>query len=249
MVEKYGVGTKCITNEGYKFEVVEKIDVRKRIIRFDNGYEIVVHTSAIIKGKIKNPYHKSVCGIGYFGVGKYKCRVNNKKTPEYTVWQSMLKRCYDEKFQERCPTYKSVTVYNEWLNFQNFSKWYEDNYPKIEGVNFDLDKDLLQLNVENKIYSPKTCIFLPQNVNKFLTNKQSTNTSGYIGVSWTKANEKWCARINLFRESKLKNLGYFATPEEAYQVYQQARKVESEKVKDYLRSLDYLSEKIIQLVK
>lgn len=249
MTEKYAVGKKFITNYGYEIEIIEKLEHPMRKIRFDNGYEIIVFMQAIKTGKIKNPYHPSVFGVGYYGVGDYKALVNRKQTPEYEVWYSMLCRCYDEKYQEKNPTYKGTIVCKEWHNFQNFAKWYNENHPKIEGIKFHLDKDLLQQDIKNKIYSPDTCIFLPHNVNSFLTNKQSDNTSGYIGACWNKVMKKWQANIRLFGEGKKKHLGSFTTPEEAYEVYKFARTIESEKVKSYLRSLDYLSEEVIQLVK
>ena len=247
--EKFGVGTKHTTSEGCEIEIVGKINVLRRRVRFENGYEIVGDMSAIKKGNIKNPYHTSVCSVGFYGVGDYKAQINRKNTSEYEIWRSMLKRCYDEKCQQKFPTYKDTTVCEEWKNFQNFAKWYNENYPKIEGINFQLDKDLLQSDVENKIYSPETCVFIPNNVNIFLANKCTKNTSGYTGVSWYKTNKKWAAHINLFGEGKLKHLGYFFTPEEASQSYQQARAIEAEKVKYYLRGLNYLPEEIIQLVK
>ena len=249
MAEKFGVGTKHITNEGYEIEIVEKIDYNRRRIRFENGYEFTTNCSNINEGRIKNPYHPSVFGVGYLGGGDYRTNINNKDTLEYTVWHSMIKRCYSNKCQEKRPTYKGITVCEKWLNFQNFAKWYEDNYPKIHNVKFSLDKDLLQEVIENKIYSPTTCIFLPHNVNSFLANKQLNNTSGYVGVGWYKSSKKWVAKISLFGEDKLKHLGYFSTSESAYEVYKQARAIESEKVKSYLRSLNYLPEEIIQLVK
>lgn len=249
MIEKYGVGTKYMTNEGCWVEVIEKLDRFKRKVKFENGYEIISRCADIFKGKIKNPYHLSVYGVGCFGIGEYRAKIDGKQTPEYSTWTNMLKRCYDKKYQEKFPTYKNVAVCNEWLNFQNFAKWYENNYPKVYGVKFHIDKDLLQQDTENKIYSPETCVFIPYNVNAFLTNKHLNNTSGYTGVSWSKARKKWEAHISLFGESKRKNLGYFTTYEQAYETYQEARKMESEKVKDCLRGLNYLSEDIIQFVK
>lgn len=248
--EKYGIGKRFTTNEGYEVEIVEKLENAKRRIKFENGYEIEVFVYPIRIGAIKNPYHPSSRGVGYLGVGEYKADINGKRTLEYSTWTSMLNRCYDEKYQEKCPTYKSVAVCKEWMNFQNFAKWYEDNYPKIEDIKFHLDKDLLQENIKNKIYSPDTCTFLPHNVNLFLDNKQSNNTSGYIGVSWFKRDKKWEAQINLFgEERKQKHLGLFTTPEQASESYQEARGIESEKVKNYLRSLNYLSEEVINLIK
>lgn len=248
-MEKYGVGSKHITNEGYEIEIVEKIDYKKRRIKFENGHEVEVYINDVGTGTIKNPYHPSVYGVGYLGVGEYGTKIGGKTTQEYDVWKLMLRRCYDDKSQEKRPTYKDTTICEEWKNFQNFAKWYKDNYPKIEGVKFDLDKDLMQKDIKNKVYSPETCTFLPKNINTFFTNKQSDNTSGFIGVGWNKRDKRWIAQINLFGENKKKFLGCFTTPEEASQVYQSARAEQAEKAKDYLRSLNYLQEEIIQLVK
>ena len=247
--EKYGVGSKHTTNEGYEVEIVEKLKYPMRKVRFENGYEVIVFIEAITRRSIKNPCHPSVLGIGYYGVGEYRANIDGKSTLEYVVWTGMLKRCYDDKFQEKHPTYKGTIICKEWFDFQTFAKWYHNNLPKIDNIQFQLDKDLLQENAEDKMYSPSVCIFLPQSVNGFLTNKQSGNTSGYIGVSWDKRDKKWTSKIKLFGEDKRKYLGYFDTPEEASIVYQKARLEQAEKVKDYLRSLNYLPEHIIQLIK
>ena len=50
-------------------------------------------------------------------------------------------------------------------------------------------------------------------------------------------------------QGKYKNLGYFTNPEQASIVYQQARTEQADKVKSYLRSLNYLPEEVIQLIK
>lgn len=51
--------------------------------------------------------------------------------------------------------------------------------------------------------------------------KQSNNTSGYTGVSWHKATQKWSANIKL--NGKQTYLGVYDTPEEAHQVYLKTR--------------------------
>lgn len=35
-----------------------------------------------IRGEIKNPYDKSICGVGFLGDGQYKCWRNGKHTNE-----------------------------------------------------------------------------------------------------------------------------------------------------------------------
>lgn len=242
-MEKFGVGTIYTTNEGYKIEVIKKLEKRRRRVRFESGYEVSVDASGIFRGSVANPYHPSVYGVGYLGVGRYKSRVRKKEVQEYRIWSCMIQRCYDKKQYKRCPSYKGAVVCSEWHNFQNFAKWYEENHPKIEGIKFELDKDLLQGEKEEKLYSPKTCVFLPRGINNFLGNKQSNNTSGYIGVSWRKSDKVWVASLSKAY------LGRYSTLEEASQAYQYARNIEAEKAKNYLRSLNYLSEDIIQLIK
>lgn len=50
--------------------------------------------------------------------------------------------------------------------------------------------------------------------------KSKANTSGFKGVSWNRGRGKWMAMIS--RNCRNKNLGYFDTPEEAYQAYLKA---------------------------
>ena len=105
-------------------------------------------------GEIKCPYEKRVYGIGYLAEGKYKPKENGKHTKVYKTWKDMLGRCYDTKIQEKYPTYKDCKVDKNWHNFQNFAKWYYDNYYEVEGERMELDKDILFKH--NKIYSPET---------------------------------------------------------------------------------------------
>ena len=53
----------------------------------------------------------------------------------------------------------------------------------------------------------------PHNISR----AQRNNTSGYRGVSWNKAISKWKTSIRI--ERKGKHLGYYDTPEEAYEAY------------------------------
>lgn len=176
------------------------------------------------------------------GVNDYEGRVkiNGKMIKSYDTWKHMLERCYDEKYLSKRPTYIGCTVCDEWLYFSNFKKWFDENYRwdlDEEGLRPCLDKDLLVKG--NKIYSPNTCIFLPNNVNSFMTNKQSHNTSGYIGVTWCKKYGKWEAQIKDFVTSRNKFLGYFENILDAHLAYVDGRKNQCEKVKEYLRSLGY----------
>ena len=148
-------GESYLTKEGYQIKIIKCKGSLSCDIEFEGGVIIEdLNYHQIKNGQVKNPYHKSVYGVGCIGIGKYVAHVKRKPTKSYDTWIGMLRRCYSEKSFIRRPTYKDVTVCEEWHNFQTFAKWYEENY--IEG--FHLDKDLLSKG--NKIYSPETCCFI-----------------------------------------------------------------------------------------
>ncbi len=120
--------------------------------------------------------NKLVQGVG---VNDYEeaITVSGKHIDSYSCWSRMLKRCYSSKYQSRNPTYAGCSVCGEWLIFSNFKNWYDINY----RVEFELDKDIL---VEgNKVYSPDTCCFVPQYLNKLLTDRGRTRGDLPVGVS------------------------------------------------------------------
>ena len=205
------LGEKHTTNEGYEVEITKYISNGEVEVTFENGFKVECQFIRIKKGKIKNPYHKAVCGVGFFGAGIYKSVFNKLVMKNYSTWSSMIKRCYDKKEQEKTPTYKGVTVCEEWHNFQNFAKWFEDNY--VEG--WRLDKDLLYPDC--KTYSPETCCFIPHEINMQFTER----TRRYLtGIS--KVGNSFEVKISI--NGKIIHLGHFKTIEEASFAYQKARK-------------------------
>lgn len=123
------------------------------------------------KGNVRCPYERRIFNIGYLGEGKYKSKENGKNTRVYDTWHNMLQRCYDEKYQKKYPTYIGCEASEEFHNFQNFGDWNSKNYYEIEGEQMCLDKDILVKH--NKIYSPETCVFVPQTINKLFTKRQN----------------------------------------------------------------------------
>lgn len=156
------------TTEGYTIEILEYKGWNNSKIRLSDGTTLEnIVLSNIKSGQIKNPNHKTKYGIGYFGQGIFTSV--SKDLKKYTTWSAMFQRCYDNKYQEKQPTYKGCSVAEEWHNFQNFAKWYEENY--VEG--FHLDKDILVKG--NKIYSPETCCFVPREINVFLQKRHKNS--------------------------------------------------------------------------
>ena len=156
---------------------------------------------------------KLIFSVGYNTKETYKSTENGKKTKCYQTWQNMLMRCYDEKFHARKPAYIGCKVCEEWHNFQNFAKWYEENYYEIEGERMHLDKDILVKG--NKIYSPQTCVFVPQRINNLFEKCDRVRGNYPVGVH--KDKNKFRAKIRIGH--KLIYLGIFDNPHEAYLLY------------------------------
>jgi hypothetical protein len=77
-----------------------------------------------------------------------------------------------------------------------------------------LDKDLLFEG--NKVYSPETCVFIPQLINKFTLDSINTRGLYPIGVSWCQASSKFRAQCNNPFTRKQEYLGVFDTEIEAH---------------------------------
>lgn len=218
-IVKYDIGFTNINMDGKIFSIIEKIDNDHFKIKFkESGYETVSMRKEIKNGRIKDVYVPSIYGVGYLGEGKYSNKYDNKL---YETWRSMLKRCYDETQRHKNPSYADVTVCEEWYNFQNFGKWYEENYYEVEGEKMCLDKDILIKG--NKTYSPETCIFVPQRINELFT-KTNKNRGKYpIGVSWKKKNKKFQVQCSVIENGRktMKYLGLYTDIEEAFQVYKE----------------------------
>lgn len=238
------IGDKYITKEGYEIEVLEKVGNGKLKIKFLDEYGYITIINDGVKST-KNPFHKSVFGVGYFGVGNYKAKNNNEHFYYYRVWQAMFDRCYSGKEK----IYKNVTVCEEWHNYQNFAKWFHETFPShIKDIKFHLDKDLLQQGVENKIYSPNTCTWLPRRVNSFLQVKNKNTKTGITGIQLLR-NNKYLATSTLFsNQGKSYDIGIYATIDEAIEAYKEFKLEQEEEVRKYLKNLNYLPESIINLI-
>ena len=145
--------------------------------------------------------------------------VDGKKVKEYALWQSMLQRCFSEKYQTLYTTYKGCSVSDNFLNYSFFYDWCQEQigFGKVDekGRSWCLDKDLLF--VDNKTYSETTCVFLPQEINKFFNDYGNDRGEYPLGVCFDKRDCKFVARC--WVNGKRQYLGNFNTPEEAFAAY------------------------------
>jgi len=171
-----------------------------------------------------------------FGVGVNdwagNISVDGKDIREYKLWKGMLKRCFCEKCKQKYPTYEGVTCSKEWLSMTKFI----EDVSQMRGYGFDgwqLDKDILVKG--NKLYSKDTCCFVPAEVNLLLTKCDNSRGKYPVGVCFHKATGKFRADLRI--NGKRKHLGYFTTPEEAFQAYKPAKEAHIKAVADKWKHL------------
>ena len=204
-------------NKGDEFRIEEYINSENVTVKFNDGTikkHVTMHN--IKRGAVKNLYKKEILNVAFSGDGAYSW---TKDRLAYSKWKGILERSYSENFTNKYPTYKDVTVCEEWHNFQNFAKWFYDNYNPEIMQGWHLDKDILVKG--NKIYSPETCAFVPLEINLLFLKNKSTRGKQPIGVKLTKS-LKFLARIKISNNCE-KNLGRYNTPEEAFQAYKTAK--------------------------
>ena len=101
-----------------------------------------------------------------------------------------------------------------------------------------LDKDILIKG--NKIYSPNTCIFVPERINKLFTKRQNDRGKYPIGTCWHKPSNKFIAQCSVLdKENNRKeiHLGYYDTSEEAFLVYKQFKEKYMRQIADEYKDL------------
>lgn len=173
------IGEQKYNKKGFLMKIIEYKGSENIIVQFNDNNKTQVKTryNLFRDGDVKYPYEKTLLGVA--SVGGTNIWENGKHKKSYKVWSSMITRCYSKKYHKRQPTYKDCEVCKEWLCFENFEKWFNENYYEIKNEKVCLDKDILVKN--NKIYSPNTCCFVPQAINNYYKCNNNYNKE-YIGI-------------------------------------------------------------------
>ena len=224
---------------GDPYMIIEVLENPFLKVKFldEYGYETIAQSTHVIRGDVSNPYTKSLYGIGFHG--EYDTGYKNVSLAIKT-WNQMMVRGYSEAYLKNQPTYKNVKVCDEWHCFSTFLEWFKENY--IEG--FHLDKDLLQIGSEYKIYSPNTCLFLDRKMNNFIVIRGNNNKHGVGGISLY-SNNFWRAECTEFNTGVKLPLGIFKTKEEARKSYIDFKIEQIECAKIYMKNQGHYSDEII----
>lgn len=185
-------------------------------VKFDNGEIIECIYVQFKKGTITSKYTRTIYNVGYLGEGKYKVKHNNNLTNQYKTWVSMIRRCYSEVELNKEPSYIGCSICEEWLNYQNFAQWYDENYYEIDNEVMEIDKDIIYKG--NKLYSPNTCIFVPSRINCLFTKTNAKRGDYPIGVKYHKRDnvfESCCSNI-VNNKKKTIYIGRFNNPIDAF---------------------------------
>ena len=212
--------------------IVNYVNCNDITVQFETTEELVKTTYQHFKdGSVKSRFTHFVYGVGYIG-HKKKIDENGEIYESYKRWTNMLMRCYSDEYQKTHPTYQGCTVCREWHNYSNFKIWYDDNYYEIAGEQMALDKDILVKG--NKTYSPNTCVFVTQNINKLFIKCNKARGEYPIGVYFNKNTNKYQAQCKTLYngKSKQKNLGYYNTIEDAFNAYKEFKEANIKQIAD-----------------
>lgn len=196
-----------------EYSIVEYSNCEKVKIRFSKtGYEYCTSYNHIKNLEVRDDFY-----VGKYGTRKgVKCA--NREA--YKTWYNMIHRC------NNCNGYNDVSVCDEWHDFSNFLKWYNNQYKEL---GWHLDKDILSTN--SRVYSPLTCCFLPPELNTFFEKHKKTK-----GYSYNKRRKKYEAYCRY--RGKYIHLGLHQEPADARMAYlNYKRKVFEELVKPYLNKI------------
>ena len=213
------VGKVCKSKSSGDFKVLKYNDSKNVEIQFlKTGFETTANLQHIKSGGVKDPHSPSVHGVGVTGT-KYPSMISGVQTKEYTLWCSMLKRCYSDALKKKQPTYEGCKVSDKFKSYEYFYEWCHKQVG-FDNKDWQLDKDLLVKG--NKVYSENTCVFIPREINQILVKCTASRGEYLIGVSWSKTNKAFKAMVSRSK-GRSEHLGLFKTEIEAFKAYKQAK--------------------------
>lgn len=167
---------------------------RKYRVQFQKTGTVKIATKNNILRSIKDRWSPTVAGVGY--LGETIVKRNNPHFFLYSIWQGMLKRCYD-KNDPMYPWYgaKGVTVHPDWHNFsvfyrdvQELTNWCYARQLRGDRI-WHLDKDYYG----SSVYSRTTCVWLSREDNALYTGTPIVAVSPEGHVTYH-VNQRACSR-------------------------------------------------------
>lgn len=226
------VGEVSYTKNGTKATIIEYVGSKKVLVEFNDKYKYQYWTSYgnFQRGQLTNPYEcRGKDGLGFIGVGEYNSKDHKVA---YAKWRAMLQRCINPMADKSTESYVECEVCNEWMNFQNFAKWYYENEYPCNNEPLCVDKDILIHG--NKIYSPDTCILVPQRINLLFIKELKRRGDLPIGVQ-KHTNGGYTSLLSTYEGKKY--LGYFYDTNLAFATYKKAKEKYIKEVADSYKNI------------
>lgn len=225
MCRRERIGEVSYTKCGTPAIIVEYESWKNVFVEFQDEYKYIGKTSYgnFKKGQMKNPYDKTFFGIGYIGVGEYNY---NNSGYIMKIWRNILERCNLSRerylLDSSVHTYMECEISDEWLNFQNFAKWYHENEYDCYGEKLNIDKDIK--NHGNKIYCKEYCSLVPEKINYLFIKAGKKRDNGLpIGVKCKNNIHIKKFVTTLSKYNKTMYIGTFDNPHEAFLAYKKEK--------------------------
>lgn len=225
------VGETNINCQGETMTIIEYNNNINVIVKFSKTGSIkTCRYDSFKNGQVKDNYFKDIYGVACVG-NAVTIDKNKKKKKSYETWFDMIMRCYDNHPRKN-ETYSDCYVCDEWLCFENFEKWFNENYYEIPNERIQLDKDIIKKN--NRIYCPEFCIFAPQRINILVMRKKNDRGKYPIGITKVKKYNKFRATTNNINEHITT---FHDTPEEAFYAYKERKEMLIKQIADEYKSV------------
>ena len=226
------VGEVSYTKNVTKATIIEYVNSKKILVEFDDKYKYRYWTSYgnFQKGQLTNPYEcREKNGLGFIGIGEYNSKEHKIA---YAKWRAMLQRCINPMADKSTESYVECEVCDKWMNFQNFAKWYYENEYSCCNETLCVDKDILIHG--NKLYSPNTCILVPQRINLLFIKEYARRGDLPIGVQ-KHTNGGYTSLLSTHEGKKY--LGYFYDSTLAFATYKKEKEKYIKEVADSYKNI------------
>lgn len=169
----------------------------------------------VLVNKFSRGLQPSVHGVGIVDAPTKNSDGTRKQA--YLTWKDMLRRCYTASSTHNA-NYADCSVDQSWLRFSVFETWYLKYYRQ----GYQLDKDILEAG--NRVYSPKTCCFVPRAVNVLLTARTKARGPYPQGVTQQVRNGRVVYLVaTLHKYGKMHALGWGHDPQALHEIYRKAK--------------------------
>lgn len=204
---------RLVNGEKYTYEKVVYINSKTKVcVTCPKHGDFLVRPDIHLRGCVCKKCQLEKQKRIIFGIG-YNDLLEESHTQAYRIWKHMLSRCYSEAYKKKRPTYNDCVAAKEWFVFSNFKHWFDEHY--VEG--WHLDKDILVKG--NKMYSPETCCFVPQEINGLFA--KSNKKRGLCGIGVTRHGNGF--RALMMAHGKHERLGTYKTEVEAFLAYKRRK--------------------------